>query len=180
MSAIYLTSGAQAAGKSSVARALAARFPVAAHVEGDLLWKMVVAGRADMTPDPSPEALAQLRLRYRNGAMLADAFAAAGVVAIHTDIVMGDDLAAYPAWVRTRPLHLVMLRPSIDEIERREIARGGTTYRDWVTGGRTLRDAIAVFDRWVEDSPRIGITVDSTGQDVAQTVDEILARTLTP
>ena len=36
--------GAQAAGKSSVARALAARFEHGAYIEGDVLWRMVVGG----------------------------------------------------------------------------------------------------------------------------------------
>jgi len=35
------------------------------HVRGDLFRRMVVNGRADMTPDPSAEAVRQLRLRYR-------------------------------------------------------------------------------------------------------------------
>ena len=70
--AIWLVTGVMAAGKSTVAAGIARRFSPAAHVPGDAFREMVVSGRADMTPDPSHEAIGQLRLRYDQ------AFAAAG------------------------------------------------------------------------------------------------------
>jgi len=63
--AVYLITGPMAAGKSTVARLLASRFARAAHLEGDIFRRSIVSGRVEMTPEPSPEALAQLRLRYR-------------------------------------------------------------------------------------------------------------------
>jgi adenylate kinase family enzyme len=53
---VVLVTGLQAAGKSTVAARLAARFERAAFIEGDVLWKMIVAGREDMTAEPSQEA----------------------------------------------------------------------------------------------------------------------------
>ena len=53
-----------ATGKSTVADLLAIRLPRSVHIHGDVFRRMVVSGRADMTPNPSPDAMAQLNLRY--------------------------------------------------------------------------------------------------------------------
>ncbi|MGP3912869.1 AAA family ATPase [Nonomuraea sp. 10N515B] len=63
--AVILITGIQAAGKSTIAQWLAQRLPRSVHVRGDLFRRMVINGRADMTPDPSEEAVRQLRLRHR-------------------------------------------------------------------------------------------------------------------
>jgi hypothetical protein len=166
--AVFLLTGWQASGKSTLAPLLAARFPLSAHVEGDVMWKMVVSGREDMTREPSEEALRQLRLRYRHGAMVADSYAAAGFTAVHTDIVMRDSLAAYPAMVEMRPLYIVVLRPLPDVLVARERGRR-------VAPASTEEDA-GFYDAELEASPRIGLWLDSSDQTPEQTVDEILAR----
>jgi hypothetical protein len=66
-----------AAGKTTVARLLAARFERGVHLQGDVFRRSIVAGRAEITPDLPPAALEQLRLRYRLAAQAADARAAA-------------------------------------------------------------------------------------------------------
>lgn len=55
--AVLLLTGIQAAGKSTVAQLIAERLPRSAHVRGDVFRRMVVGGRAEMTPEGSPEAL---------------------------------------------------------------------------------------------------------------------------
>lgn len=174
--AVFLVTGIQAAGKSTVGRLLAERFARGAFIEGDLLWKMVASGRQDMTRDPSREAVRQLHLRYRNGARLADAFFGAGFAAVHADIVLEGDVQRYAEWVRSRPLVIVMLVPRPSVVAERERARGSSAYRDWTTGGRSLEDAVAEFQTWVERTPQVGIRVDSSDQSPQQTVDEIMAR----
>jgi len=74
-----------AAGKSTVARLLAARFERGVHLEGDFFRRAVVSGRAETTPDASPEALDQLRLRYR----LAASYFDAGFTVALEDVVAG-------------------------------------------------------------------------------------------
>ncbi|MEU7996347.1 AAA family ATPase [Micromonospora sp. NPDC049060] len=61
---VVLISGIMAAGKSTVADALARRLPRSVHLRGDVFRRMVVSGREEMTAQPSPEAWRQLRLRY--------------------------------------------------------------------------------------------------------------------
>ncbi len=57
--AMFLLTDPSAAGKSTVARLLAGHFPQGVHVEGDAFRRSVVAGREEMTPEPSQEALTQ-------------------------------------------------------------------------------------------------------------------------
>src|SRR6187455_992443 len=92
VASVYLLTGVQAAGKSTVAQALAGRLPRSAHVRGDAFRRMIVNGRADMGPEPGEEALDQLRLRHRLAANTADAYAEAGFTAILQDVVIGEML----------------------------------------------------------------------------------------
>ena len=87
--AIYLITGPMAAGKTTVARLLASRFEQGVHLEGDVFRRFVVSGRVEMTPNPSPEALEQLRLRYRLAAAAADEYFEAGFSVALEDVVAG-------------------------------------------------------------------------------------------
>ena len=141
--AVFLVTGAQAAGKSTIGRSLAERFDRGAFIEGDLMWKLVVSGAQDMGGErPSDEAVRQYLLRLRHGAMLADSLFENGFTAVHGDIVMGESLSPYLAMVRSRPRYVVMLYPSMDAVVARERARPKTAYRDL---GPTLEDAVRTF-----------------------------------
>ena len=174
---IFLITGAQAAGKSTVGRLLAERFDRGAFIEGDLMWKLVVSGAEDMGgEEPSDEGVRQYMLRLRHGAMLADSLFDHGFSAVHADIVMGESLRPYIDMVRNRPLYVVMLYPSIDEVIARERARPKTAYRDL---GPTLEDAVRTFYGWINATPALGLWLDSTGQTPDATVDEIVSRVWT-
>lgn len=75
---IIVVTGGMAAGKSTVAQALAEHLPRSVHLHGDIFRKMVVSGREEMSPDASPEALRQLELRYDLACHVAAEYAAAG------------------------------------------------------------------------------------------------------
>ncbi|MFE5211304.1 AAA family ATPase [Streptomyces sp. NPDC056600] len=157
-----------AAGKSTVAEALAARLPRAAHVRGDVFRRMVVSGREEMTPDLAPGALAQLDLRQRLAATVADEYAGAGFTAVVQDILLGDDLPRFVARVRSRPLYVVALAPSAEAVREREAGRAKNGYAGgWAVDGfvRALR----------EDTPRLGLWLDTSRLTVEETVDAILA-----
>ena len=169
MNAVFLITGPSAAGKTTVARLLAERFPRGVHLEGDVFRRSVVAGREEMTPEPSPEALEQLRLRYRLAAQAADTYFAAGFTVVLEDVVAGDELPRLVELVASRPLHVVVLLPSIEAIRSRDDARGQTGYGRWHV--EALRGGFA------ERTPRLGLWLDTSNQEPAETVDEILART---
>jgi predicted kinase len=168
--AALVITGVMASGKSTVAQLVAERLPRAAHVRGDVYRRMIVSGRQDLTPSLAPEAMAQLRLRYRLAAMTADAYVAAGFTEVVQDIIFGDDLPAFLDLVQSRPLLLVVLAPRPDVIETRERARSKSGYAGsgW---------SVADLDRSLRlETPRIGLWIDSSEQAPAQTADEILRR----
>ena len=164
--AIFLITGPSGAGKTTVARALAARFERGAHVEGDVFRRSIVAGRHELTPGASSHALEQLKLRYRLGAAVADAYFQAGFSVALEDVVGVAMLASYAEYIRGRPLHLVMLRPKPEVAATRDAARPETGYADWSVG-----QLYAAFEG---DAPCDALVVDNSEQTVEQTVDAIL------
>ncbi|MDT0448061.1 AAA family ATPase [Streptomyces hesseae] len=169
---VIVVSGISAAGKSTVAQALAERLPRSAHVRGDLFRRMIVNGQAHMTAEAPPEAVAQLRLRHRLAAASADAYAEAGFTAIVQDVLLGEHLADITRLIRSRPLAVVVLAPGPGAVARREEQRAKTGYGpDWQPEDldKVLRDG----------TPRIGLWLDTSEQTVDETVDEILKRAWT-
>jgi hypothetical protein len=140
------------------------------------MWKLIVSGREDMSAHPSEEAIRQLRLRYRNGAMLASSMAAEGFVAVHVDIVLGRDLAGWKDVCPARPLFVVMLAPGTQAVVHRQTGRSGNAYGPWVQSTGSLEGAVAEHNSWLADTPRVGLWLDTSDQTPDQTVDEIIAR----
>jgi predicted kinase len=169
MDGVVLVTGVMAAGKSTVAQALADRLPRAAHVRGDVFRRMIVSGREEYLPgaEPGGEAEAQLRLRYRLSAATADTYADAGFTAVVQDVVLGDDLTAYADLVRTRPLYVVVLAPSPKTVAAREAGRAKTGYGAW-----TVEELDADLRT---TTPRIGLWLDNSELTVAETVDAIVS-----
>jgi chloramphenicol 3-O-phosphotransferase len=165
--AIFLISGTQGAGKTTVARKLAERFDRGVHIEADLLQRLIVSGAEwPEPPRPTGEAARQLRMRARHAAMLADAFFSAGFTVVLDDIVLGDRLNDFRNYIVGRPLLLVSLAPSLDVVPKRNAERPGkNVFLPW----SPLLDA-----EMRSTMRRIGLWIDSTNQTSEQTVDEIL------
>lgn len=165
---VILITGAMAAGKSTVAQALAERLPRGVHVRGDVFRRMIVSGRVDMAPDPSSEAVAQLRLRYDLGVETSLRYARAGFNVVYQDIVIGPDLERVARQLGASLRQVVVLCPSPAVLESREQGRGKVGYG----GGWTPEE----LDRELREStPRIGLWLDSSALTVDETVDRILA-----
>jgi predicted kinase len=164
---IILITGIMASGKSTVAQALAERLPRSVHLRGDAFRRFIVTGREEMTPAPTPEAVHQLRLRYELGAMTARRYHEAGFNVVYQDIILGEELARAVASLDDVSLQVVVLCPAPDVVAEREAARTKTGYGDW-----SVKELDSGFR---EETPRIGLWLDTSDLTVEQTVDRILA-----
>ncbi len=115
-----MVTGIMAAGKSTAAQALAQQFPRSAHVRGDHYRRSIVRDRHEISPEPTAEALDQLRLRYRMAVSAAEAYRQAGFTTVLQDIIIGPMLAEFIDLVPRRPFSLIVLAPRPTEVAERE------------------------------------------------------------
>jgi chloramphenicol 3-O-phosphotransferase len=167
--ALFVISGVSASGKSTVARLLAQRFERGVCVEGDVIREMVLSGRVEMQPDPEAEALRQLALRYAGALAVADVYLSGGFNVVVEDVIIGSILPEFLGMVPVPEFHLVFLDPDAAAIQQREQERDQIAYDpdQWSVGG-----LLAVLR---EETDRIGLWLDTTGQSAEQTVDAILS-----
>ncbi|WP_427893769.1 phosphotransferase-like protein [Kribbella sp. GL6] len=175
MAKVVLVTGMQAAGKSTIAPLLAARIgPPAATLDGDVFYHGVVAGAEVMTPDPSAEAIRQLELRYDASSLVAQHYADAGFDFVCSDIVLGEHVERWFSRLHNVEKYLIVLVPSVESIVEREVARGGgNAYRDWEQPGGSPADAVRALQAGLEEIPRRGLWLDTTGQTPEETVEAI-------
>lgn len=166
MTGTVLITGPQAAGKTTVSGMLARRFDRGVHLEGDAFRRFIAAGRAEMTPDVSDEALAQLRLRYRLTASAAQAYVEAGFAVVVDDVVAGPMLAEVVDLLRIGPERVFVLLPSREAVSVREANRSQKGYGPW-----SVDELCALFER---ETPRIGTWIDTSTMTARQTVDKVL------
>lgn len=169
--AVILITGIQAAGKSTIAQLLAERLPRSVHVRGDLFRRMVINGREDMTPDPSQEAVRQLRLRHRLTAATCNDYFQEGFTVVAQDVILGEHLTEMVELIQQRPLLVVVLAPQPEAIAAREAARGKNAYDQWTID--LLDDGLR------NQTPRLGLWLDTSDQTPDDTVNEILTRAWT-
>jgi hypothetical protein len=170
---VWLVTGVQAAGKSTIADLLAAQFDRGVHVRGAQFYRWAVSGWVHADGEPTSEARRLLDLRYRLSARVADEYCAAGFTVVVQDNVFGEDVADWLRSIIARPRHLVVLRPSIATVAARDKARrlstGKVAYRDGAPGIEALDEMLAM-------TPRLGLWIDTSNQEPLQTVAEILSR----
>lgn len=164
---LILITGIMAAGKSTIAQRLAERLPKSVHLRGDLFRRMIISGRAEMGVELSPEALAQLRLRYELAALTTARYLATGFTVVYQDIIIGKGLLEVLPLHQGRPLHLVVLCPDPAVVAGREANRHKRGYGN--------ADDIVNFDQVLRtETPRLGLWLDTSNLSVDETVEQIL------
>jgi hypothetical protein len=171
--AIWLVTGAQASGKSTVADLLARRFTRGVHVRGGQFYRWAVHGWVHVGDDDEREARRLLDLRYELSSQVACGYAAAGFTTIVQDNIYGPDVERWLDRVPA-PKHLVVLRPSVEVVERRDAQRQRTTGKVAYRGGFTP----ALNDEHVAGTRAdLGLWLDSSDLTPDETVDTIIRRT---
>lgn len=171
---VWLITGVQAAGKSTIAERLASSFERGVHLRGDLFRRSVVGGWVNAGDHDQPdEARRLLDLRYRLSALVADEYCGARFTVVVQDTIFGADVTTWLQAVEARPRRLVVLRPNLEVVAKREVARRAATGKvAYWSGGFTI-DAL---DAALEQIPRIGLRLDTSDQSPDETVVEVMER----
>lgn len=164
---LYVITGAMAAGKSTIAKALVQRFEKSAHIGGDAFLRMIAKGGATMGPVLDPEAIAQLHLRQDIAMDAVRRFVAAGFATVYQDILIGADFVRVTSALGDLEPRIVVLDPSVSTLAERDAARHKTGYSEHFRPS-VLANALRA------DTPRQGLWLDTSAMSVDDVIDAIL------
>lgn len=164
--AIYLITGVMASGKSTVAELLASKMEKGVHLRGDVFRRMIVSGRAEMSAQPSDEAIRQLYLRYRLAADAAKTYYDNGFSVVLQDNYYGEEISRILDMLKDYPVHVIVLCPNVETVRKREKMRGKVGYT-----GFTVE---ALYEDFIKETPKIGFWLDTSERSPEQSVEDIL------
>ena len=129
---------------------------------------MIVRGRDPITPELGDAALRQLDLRQRIAANVANDYWRDDFTVVLQDIYAGAALANVVGRLEMSPLYVVVLHPRPEVVSTRDAQREKTGYGDW--------DVAGFCASFAEETPRIGLWLDSSEMTADETVDAIMLR----
>ncbi len=158
---VWLINGIPGAGKSTFARALAARFPRSVHIEGDRLQEFIVSGAVWPGQEPVDEETRQIHLNVRNQCLLACSFAQDGFTPVLDYVIVNRQrLDEYRHYLENAVLLLVTLAPGAAVALARDQRRPEKTVAArWVHLDDLMRIALKDIGVWVNNAV---LTIDET------------------
>lgn len=164
---IWIINGIPGSGKSTTARALAARLDRAAHIEGDRLQQCIISGAVGPGGEPREEELRQIHLNVRNQCLLARSFAEENFTPILDYVIVNRErVEEYRRQLGGYALLLVTLAPGVEAALQRDRSRLEKTVAPlWAHLEPMLRGELSDVGLWVNNAEL----------SVAETVDHILS-----
>jgi len=148
-----ILSGIPGAGKTTVARLLAADLPRSAHLGGDEVSLMVVSGAVGPVSEPRAEANRQLLLRAHNICSLANNFAAFGFHPVLDHVVPNRRVLDLMVRLLTpRPVLFVTLAPTLEVAAARNAGRSASEQVDGTFAAlrQEMSDELASVGWWFD------------------------------
>jgi adenylate kinase len=164
----FVITGVMASGKTTVAELLAQRFERSVHLHGDAFRTMIVRGRDPIAPELGDEALRQLDLRQRIAASVANDYWRDDFTVVLQDIYVGSALPNVVGRLEISPLYVIVLNPRSAVVAERERQREKSGYGDW--------DVESLCASMEDETPHIGLWLDTSDLSAEDTVEEILRR----
>jgi predicted ABC-type ATPase len=127
MSSLLIVTGPPGAGKSTVARAVAARFERSVLVEGDAFFAFVASGAI---PPWLPESHEQNDVVTRAAAVAAAEFVTGGYTVVYDGVMGPWFLPTFAAATGLRALDYVILLPSVERCVERVATRANHGFTD--------------------------------------------------
>ncbi|GAC1613522.1 MAG: hypothetical protein NVS9B1_22130 [Candidatus Dormibacteraceae bacterium] len=144
-----------------MARLLAARAGLGAHLDIDVIYELVVGG-IEFRRDSPAEDFWQLKLARHHVRLLAASFAAGGILPVVDDVIADREVFAEYAEGLPKPVRLVVLAPSLEVVLARDAGRG--------EGKQAAAAWAHLADPMVRDLGAQGLWVDSSELDADATV----------
>jgi len=171
MQPIYLITGAPASGKSTVSRALAARFPRSIAICVDDLRSMVVGGVVHPGPEWPRELVEQLQLARRSVTEMAQRYQRAGFAVVIDDFWDPHSrMSEYRELFDAAEMWRVVLYPQQQKAHAQNLLRTGPGgFQEYLDGG--IREVYADLNRTAGELAQSGWilldTTDDTAEDTA-------------
>lgn len=157
---VIMISGTPSAGKSSVSKALAEKFPKSAYIPVDDLKNMIVGGNVAPWDPGGPK---QFKLVEKNFLSLTRNFLDEGLVVILDYVFNDEQIKKYDELFGD--VHGFLLLPSIEVLKKRDLERDPT--------GEMQKRIEVLYPEFANIEHNVLKVIDSSNQTLDETVEEI-------